>query len=165
MRPGGATLFSVTVRIRPYSSAHYAWRELTTDLAIYHYRRALTLTTNLATYHYRRALTLTTDLATYHHRWALTLTTDLATYHRKRALTLTTNLATYHYRRALTLTTNLPTYHYRRATSFEPQGLANTAWAFAKLQHNAPELFDALGDAACSRLHDFEDQVCTLLTY
>ena len=39
---------------------------------------------------------------------------------------------------------------------FEPQALANTAWAYAKAGHRAPALFEALAAEAAARLRDFE---------
>ena len=38
---------------------------------------------------------------------------------------------------------------------FEPQGLANTAWAFSQLGHAEPALYDALASAICSKLDGF----------
>ena len=39
-----------------------------------------------------------------------------------------------------------------------PQGLANTAWAFARAEHAAPALFDALAEAAAPRVGEFNAQ-------
>ena len=43
----------------------------------------------------------------------------------------------------------------RVVTEFDPQALANTAWAFATAGHAAPELFDAVAKAAAPRLVEF----------
>ena len=42
--------------------------------------------------------------------------------------------------------------------SFNPQDLANTAWAFATAGHHAPALLDAITAAAAPRLRDFNSQ-------
>ena len=36
----------------------------------------------------------------------------------------------------------------KKRKAFSPQALSNTAWAFAKASHHAPELFDAIADEA-----------------
>jgi RAP domain len=41
---------------------------------------------------------------------------------------------------------------------FKPQGLSNTAWAFAKLNHETPKLFEAIARAAQVHFHDFNAQ-------
>ncbi|KAJ8601610.1 hypothetical protein CTAYLR_008466 [Chrysophaeum taylorii] len=41
---------------------------------------------------------------------------------------------------------------------FNPQNLANTAWAFARAGIDAPQLFAAIADAALSRLGEFNPQ-------
>ena len=41
---------------------------------------------------------------------------------------------------------------------FNPQELANTAWAHAMAGHDAPALFDAIAAAAVLRLRDFNPQ-------
>ena len=45
-----------------------------------------------------------------------------------------------------------------RVRDFEPQHLANTAWAFATMGIDARKLFDAIADAARSRLSEFKAQ-------
>ena len=45
-----------------------------------------------------------------------------------------------------------------RLPEFVPQGLANTAWAYATAGHPAPTLFKAIAAAAPSRLDDFKPQ-------
>eukprot|EP00665_Eupelagonemidae_sp_cell47_P001606 gene1605-160_t len=45
-----------------------------------------------------------------------------------------------------------------RLREFEPQNLANTAWAYAKAGHAAPALLEAIAAAAVPRLHDFTTQ-------
>ena len=42
--------------------------------------------------------------------------------------------------------------------NFNPQELANTAWAFAKEGHAAPELFDALAASSMARVGEFNPQ-------
>ena len=46
-------------------------------------------------------------------------------------------------------------------SSFEPQELANTAWAFATSDHAAPTLLDPIAAAAAPRLRDFTPQGLT----
>lgn len=46
-----------------------------------------------------------------------------------------------------------------KLSSFEPQGLSNTAWAFARLGYHSPPLFAALAAAAMHRLDGFNAQV------
>jgi len=45
-----------------------------------------------------------------------------------------------------------------RRSEFEPQALANTAWAFATAGHAAPALFEAVGEEAAKRIHEFSPQ-------
>ena len=45
-----------------------------------------------------------------------------------------------------------------RAAEFTPQGLANTAVAFATAGHDAPTLFDAFGAEALRRVGEFNLQ-------
>ena len=47
--------------------------------------------------------------------------------------------------------TGLPEVIRRLIRGFDPQGLSNTAWAFAKAGHEAPALFDALSAEAVRR--------------
>ena len=42
--------------------------------------------------------------------------------------------------------------------SFQPQALANTAWAFASVGHLSPELFDAISETATPKLRSFNPQ-------
>lgn len=44
--------------------------------------------------------------------------------------------------------------------SFEPQGVSNTAWAFARLGFHSPQLFQAVAAAALHRLDGFTAQAC-----
>lgn len=43
---------------------------------------------------------------------------------------------------------------------FEPQGISNSAWAYAKLGHHNTQLFDMLASAAMAKLDRFNSQVC-----
>jgi hypothetical protein len=43
-------------------------------------------------------------------------------------------------------------------TEFDPQAIANTAWAFTTAGHAAPALFDAVANAAAPRLHELNPQ-------
>ena len=45
-----------------------------------------------------------------------------------------------------------------RRSEFEPQELANTAWAFATAGHAAPGLFDAIGKEAAGRVRELNPQ-------
>ena len=45
-----------------------------------------------------------------------------------------------------------------RLRDFEPQGLANTVWAYAMTGHAAPELLDAIAQEAVPRLREFNLQ-------
>jgi len=45
-----------------------------------------------------------------------------------------------------------------RVPDFNPQDMANTAWAFAKAGHAAPELFDAIAAGAARRVGEFNPQ-------
>ena len=46
----------------------------------------------------------------------------------------------------------------RRLSEFNPQELANTAWAFATVNHRDEKLFAALASAAERQLSDFNVQ-------
>ena len=46
----------------------------------------------------------------------------------------------------------------RRLVNFNPQNLANTAWAFATLGHMDVQLLTALAREAARRLGDFKPQ-------
>jgi len=45
-----------------------------------------------------------------------------------------------------------------RKSELKPQGLANTAWAFATAGHAAPALFDAIGTQSAERVQAFKPQ-------
>ena len=45
-----------------------------------------------------------------------------------------------------------------RRSEFEPQALANTAWAFATAGHAAPALFHAIGTESAGRVREFDPQ-------
>jgi len=45
-----------------------------------------------------------------------------------------------------------------RRRELNPQGLANTAWAFAKAGHAAPALFDAIGKESAGKVLEFNPQ-------
>ena len=45
-----------------------------------------------------------------------------------------------------------------RLSKFNAQNLANTAWAFARLEHPAPALFEALAAESAGRLAEFNAQ-------
>ena len=45
----------------------------------------------------------------------------------------------------------------RRLSEFNPQGVANTAWAFATVNHRDEKLFAALAVAAERRLSKFNE--------
>ena len=46
----------------------------------------------------------------------------------------------------------------RVANKAEVQGLANTVWAFAKMDHQAPALFNGVAAAAVPRVREFNGQ-------
>jgi hypothetical protein len=46
----------------------------------------------------------------------------------------------------------------RQTEGFNPQGLANMAWAFAKLNHESPSLLDAIARSAVDRIDEFNPQ-------
>ena len=52
-----------------------------------------------------------------------------------------------------------------KASGFAPQHVANTLWAYAKVDHASPALFDALGRGAMPRLGDFSVQLIANLAW
>jgi hypothetical protein len=56
------------------------------------------------------------------------------------------------------MTTHAAAPALQKADTFEPQGLANAAWAFAKLGYHDSSLYEALADAVSFRVEELNAQ-------